>query len=357
MLNAIAPDFQKFPILIKASEAEKNFLAKQEGGEEGEAKKPSGPKEKKPDRLYVGNLHVHITEEDLQQVFAPFGDIDNVSVVRDEMGGSKGYAFVKFARVEDAKVALEKLTSIGLVLMDKPIKVSHTNDTMGIVAPKAAASSATESLDDMGQKTSGMPMNSQTRAALMAKLGASAGIAPPSMPGMAPGAMPPGMGMPMGGGVEAAKAMAAQASGMVGGMPGVVAPGVAAAAPGGVPSGPTVMGQPSFCFMIRNMFDPATETEPGWDQDIKEDVESECSKFGAVLHCYVEARQPGGLVYLLFSTTPMAQQAAQSLGGRWFAGRMITCEFLNPDRYAGQFPEAAQGVATAKATAANMGGY
>ena len=31
MLNGIPPDFQKFPILIKASEAEKNFLAKQEG--------------------------------------------------------------------------------------------------------------------------------------------------------------------------------------------------------------------------------------------------------------------------------------------------------------------------------------
>ena len=56
MLNAIAPDFQKFPILIKASEAEKNFLAKQEGGEEGEAKQPSGPKEKKPDKLYIKTL-------------------------------------------------------------------------------------------------------------------------------------------------------------------------------------------------------------------------------------------------------------------------------------------------------------
>merc|ERR1719456_802222 len=30
MLNGTVPDFQRFPILVKASEAEKNFLAKQE---------------------------------------------------------------------------------------------------------------------------------------------------------------------------------------------------------------------------------------------------------------------------------------------------------------------------------------
>lgn len=60
----------------------------------------------------MGNLHVHITEEDLQQVFAPFGDIDNVSVVRDEMGGSKGYAFVKFARVEVSRTWLSAFVRV-----------------------------------------------------------------------------------------------------------------------------------------------------------------------------------------------------------------------------------------------------
>merc|ERR1712086_193416 len=104
---------------------------------------------------------------------------------------------------------------------------------------------------------------------------------------------------------------------------------------------------PTFCFLIRNMFDPATETEEGWDSDIKEDVEGECSKFGTLLHSYVETRQPGGLVYLLFSTVDSAMKAAQSLHGRWFAGRMIMCEFLAPERYAAQFPEASGAVSTA----------
>ena len=45
-------------------------------------------------------------------------------------------------------------------------------------------------------------------------------------------------------------------------------------------------------------------------------VEGECSKFGTLLHSYVETRQPGGLVYLLFSTVDSAMKAAQSLHGR-----------------------------------------
>lgn len=33
----------------------------------------------------------------------------------------------------------------------------------------------------------------------------------------------------------------------------------------------------------------------------QDDVEEECSKHGRVLHIYVEAKLPGGLVYLFFA--------------------------------------------------------
>ena len=49
LLNNIVPDFQKFPILVKASEAEKNFVAKKET--------PSFDSMGGDSRLYVGNLH------------------------------------------------------------------------------------------------------------------------------------------------------------------------------------------------------------------------------------------------------------------------------------------------------------
>ena len=85
----MAPDFQKFSILVKASEAEKNFLAKKDpavvapthaslgeggggntsiygpgaggtGGPTGTGTGAGGD-----NRVYIGNLHVNITEEDL----------------------------------------------------------------------------------------------------------------------------------------------------------------------------------------------------------------------------------------------------------------------------------------------------
>ena len=48
----------------------------------------------------------------------------------------------------------------------------------------------------------------------------------------------------------------------------------------------------SACFMLSNMFDPTTESEPGWDSDIKDDVLDECNKFGDVLHIHVDTSSP-----------------------------------------------------------------
>jgi RNA-binding protein 39 len=77
------------------------------------------------------------------------------------------------------------------------------------------------------------------------------------------------------------------------------------------------------------MFDPATETEPEWDLDIKEDMLEECSKFGQVEHVHVEKYKPGGIVVLKFRTMDAANRAAMSLNGRFFAGRMITVTFID----------------------------
>ncbi len=84
----------------------------------------------------------------------------------------------------------------------------------------------------------------------------------------------------------------------------------------------------------------------------QEDVVEESRKYGAVLHCYVEAKLPGGLVYMVFAQVESAVKAATALHGRWFAGRGITVEYVRPDLYETKFPEAAAAVATAQASIA-----
>jgi len=53
------------------------------------------------------------------------------------------------------------------------------------------------------------------------------------------------------------------------------------------------------CFLLSNMFDPAAETSPDWDQEIRDDVIDECSRHGGVLHIYVDKFAPEGNVYVM----------------------------------------------------------
>lgn len=46
-------------------------------------------------RLYVGNIHFNVTEQDLQAVFEPFGELEFVQLQKDDNGRSRGYGFVQ----------------------------------------------------------------------------------------------------------------------------------------------------------------------------------------------------------------------------------------------------------------------
>ncbi|KAK3411535.1 hypothetical protein EUGRSUZ_I00287 [Eucalyptus grandis] len=100
------------------------------------------------------------------------------------------------------------------------------------------------------------------------------------------------------------------------------------------------VGSPTECLLLKNLFDPATETEPDFDLDIKDDVGEECSKFGQVKHIYVD-KNTAGWVYLRFENVPAAMNAQRAMHLRWFAGRSISAIFMPPHEYEAKF----QGVA------------
>ena len=61
-------------------------------------------------RLYVGNLAFHTTEDSLQQLFAGFGTVVEAKVVIDrESGRSRGFAFVSMSTEEEANAAIQQL--------------------------------------------------------------------------------------------------------------------------------------------------------------------------------------------------------------------------------------------------------
>ena len=66
-----------------------------------------------------------------------------------------------------------------------------------------------------------------------------------------------------------------------------------------------------------------SESEPGWENDIREDVLEECSQSGAVLHIHVDKHSQGN-VYVKCSTPQVASAAFNKLNGRFFAGQYYT---------------------------------
>lgn len=60
--------------------------------------------------IYVGNLPYSVGEEDLQEIFSEFGEIESVKIITDKYSGrSKGFGFVVMENDEEAKAAIENL--------------------------------------------------------------------------------------------------------------------------------------------------------------------------------------------------------------------------------------------------------
>jgi RNA recognition motif-containing protein len=59
-------------------------------------------------KLFVGNLSRATTDRELEQAFAPFGEVRSAQVIMDRMSGeSKGFGFVEMATDEQARAAIE----------------------------------------------------------------------------------------------------------------------------------------------------------------------------------------------------------------------------------------------------------
>jgi len=60
-------------------------------------------------KLYVGNLSFNTTENELQELFAQAGTVQEVTLMQDKFTGkSRGFAFVTMSSDEDAQNAISK---------------------------------------------------------------------------------------------------------------------------------------------------------------------------------------------------------------------------------------------------------
>ncbi len=60
--------------------------------------------------LYVGNLSYSVTDDELHQLFAQFGQVDSARVIMDrDSGRSKGFGFVEMSDDNEAQAAIDAL--------------------------------------------------------------------------------------------------------------------------------------------------------------------------------------------------------------------------------------------------------
>ncbi|MBI4051672.1 MAG: RNA-binding protein, partial [Elusimicrobia bacterium] len=67
-------------------------------------------------RLYVGSLPFDVTEDQLHELFVPYGQIVSTKLITDKYSGqSKGFGFVEMSSDAEAQAAIQKLngTTVG----------------------------------------------------------------------------------------------------------------------------------------------------------------------------------------------------------------------------------------------------
>lgn len=74
--------------------------------------------------IYVGNLDYKVTEEDLNDLFSEFGEVESARVITDKYNGrSKGFGFVIMEDDSEAKSAIEALN--GKSVNDRELSVNE----------------------------------------------------------------------------------------------------------------------------------------------------------------------------------------------------------------------------------------
>lgn len=74
--------------------------------------------------IFVGNLAFTTTEQDLRQLFEPYGAVDQINVITDrDTGRPRGFGFVEMSDSRAAQAAIDGLQ--GTVLAGRTLNVNE----------------------------------------------------------------------------------------------------------------------------------------------------------------------------------------------------------------------------------------
>ncbi len=63
-------------------------------------------------KIFVGNLPFSVGDAELREIFSPYGELTEVTVIKDKYSGrSKGFGFITFAEDTSADKAISEMNS------------------------------------------------------------------------------------------------------------------------------------------------------------------------------------------------------------------------------------------------------
>ena len=74
--------------------------------------------------VFIGNLDITVTEQQLRELFAPHGTVETITIVKDrDTGEPRGIAFVEMTQATEAQSAISALD--GTMLNGRPMTVNE----------------------------------------------------------------------------------------------------------------------------------------------------------------------------------------------------------------------------------------
>ncbi len=74
--------------------------------------------------IFIGNLDLKATEEQLRTLFAGYGAVETVTIVKDrDTGEPRGFAFVEMPQAAEAQAAISSLD--GVLLNERALRVNE----------------------------------------------------------------------------------------------------------------------------------------------------------------------------------------------------------------------------------------
>jgi len=97
-------------------------------------------------QIFIGNLAFAAKEQDVYQLFMPFGKISFVKIIMEKKGDkSRGFGFIEMPEEAEAKAAMEALNN--KELLGRPLQLAEARSP----APKAPKERSTEAIPALAE--------------------------------------------------------------------------------------------------------------------------------------------------------------------------------------------------------------